>query len=320
MFDSDATESSTRTLECDFNTEAVDLVEKIGEDLGNALTVEFMSMLKALLGLQCQQEVALEPTPMNELEKYGEVEFTVLLADAIEYCNDQERSDGFPLRMWEIIRCYYLLWQMGIVHGDISLWNLMVRTSSDGVTHFAVLNDFDLAATMEPGQECPSRTGFERTGTKPFMALDLLNRNDGTIKRHHLHDLEAMIWCMVWFFGPQTDWVYGSMRQVAKNKAGAALYWDEDKPPECASDKEAEHLWAPVMNILKEWVFSRPHTVKVGVERHFTDRENVLLFHQYLPYPERPEKKDWDSTWMAWKLPTGDIASNTETGKNEVKK
>ncbi|KAJ2925917.1 hypothetical protein H1R20_g11178, partial [Candolleomyces eurysporus] len=99
MFD---TESSARTSEYDLNTETVDLVEKIEDDLGNALTVEFVSMLKALLALQFQREVALESTPMDELEKYGEVEFTTLLADAIEYCDDRERSGSLKdgLRAW----------------------------------------------------------------------------------------------------------------------------------------------------------------------------------------------------------------------------
>ncbi|KAJ2921470.1 hypothetical protein H1R20_g15622, partial [Candolleomyces eurysporus] len=102
MFDSGATESSARTSEYNLNTEAVDPFEKTGDDLGNALTVEFMSMLKALLAVQFQREVALESTPMDELEKYGELEFTALLADAIEYCDDRERSGSLKdgLRAW----------------------------------------------------------------------------------------------------------------------------------------------------------------------------------------------------------------------------
>jgi hypothetical protein len=107
---------------------------------------------------------------------------------------------------------HYLLLQIGIAHGDVSLWNLMVQTSSDGITpDFAVLDDFDLAAIMEPGEESPSKVGFERTGTMPFMAVDLLLQDTGMIKRLYAHDLELMICCMVWYLEPQPDcsWTHG---------------------------------------------------------------------------------------------------------------
>ncbi|KAJ2921473.1 hypothetical protein H1R20_g15621, partial [Candolleomyces eurysporus] len=322
MSDSDTAESNA--TECDSCPKIDDLIGRIERHESTAV---FVPMLEALLALQ-YQPVALEPTSndgwhwkhskmrltvrdMKEPEDYslfsvglirehlglrreGVYNPSVLLSERLLLFKLEDvYPDELPTRIWEIIRRHYLLWQIGIAHGDISLWNLMVRTSFDRITH---------AAIMELGQEYPSRIGFERTGTKPFMAIDLLDGNDGTMKPLYLHDLEAMIWCTVWFLEPQPEWVYGSMRQVANNKAGAALCWDEEELPECALDKEAEHLWAPVVNILKEWVFSRPHAVK------------------YLPYPERPEKKDWDSTWMGWKLPASDIVPNTETGKNEFKK
>ncbi|RXW24071.1 hypothetical protein EST38_g1775 [Candolleomyces aberdarensis] len=242
-----------------------------------------------------------------------------LLADRLAPLEEVE-PDDFPLRMWEIIRCHYFLWQTGIAHVDISLWNLMVRTASDCATHFAVLNGFNLAAIMEPGQESPLKLGFERAGTKPFMALDLLSENDRSIKRMYFHDLEAMIWCMVWFWEPQPEWVSGSMRQVADNKAGASLLFKANNPPEWATDNEAEHLWTSVIRLLKVWIVSRPTTVEmVEVRQYFTDHDNLLLFHKHLPYPERQEKKDWDSRWMSRKLPVGDIITNTDwedEGKN----
>lgn len=38
---------------------------------------------------------------------------------------------------WELIRCHYLLWRIGVAHGDISIGNLMY----DAVTEKAILND-----------------------------------------------------------------------------------------------------------------------------------------------------------------------------------
>jgi hypothetical protein len=54
----------------------------------------------------------------------------------------------------------------------------MVRKTNN-VAH-GVVNDFDLATIMTPGQASPTtKQGFERTGTKPFMAILLLEVKPG---------------------------------------------------------------------------------------------------------------------------------------------
>jgi hypothetical protein len=188
--------------------------------------------------------------------------------------------DEFSGRMWEIIRCmsrltilssklylnhsfpgHYLLWQLGVAHGGISFWNLMVRTSFDGVTHFAVLNGFDLAAIMEPGEESPWKVGFERAGTKPFMAIDLLVKNSGMIKRLYAHDLVAMIWCMVWCLEPQPRWTHGFMEDIMRDRISTSLLFNPVEPTDCAIDSDAEDLWGSVISILKVWIMSRPVAV-----------------------------------------------------------
>lgn len=57
-----------------------------------------------------------------------------------------------------------------------------------------VLNDFDLASTE--GDDI----GTERTGTVPFMALDLLRRHGiyNQIKHGYQHDAESFIWVLAW--------------------------------------------------------------------------------------------------------------------------
>jgi hypothetical protein len=64
---------------------------------------------------------------------------------------------------------HYALWQAGVLHRDVSPGNLMWYWGEDD-TLMGVLNDYDLSslATLQ-GPE-----GNERTGTVPFMALDLL--------------------------------------------------------------------------------------------------------------------------------------------------
>ena len=57
-----------------------------------------------------------------------------------------------------------------------------------------VLNDFDLASTQQ------SATGTERTGTVPFMALDLLEDDalEGHVNHAYEDDAESFIWVLVW--------------------------------------------------------------------------------------------------------------------------
>ncbi|KAI0054854.1 hypothetical protein BV25DRAFT_1788258, partial [Artomyces pyxidatus] len=80
----------------------------------------------------------------------------------------------------------YVLWKCGIQHRDPSANNLMFRRLPDE-TLVGVLNDWDLANI----EGSAPHTGLERTGTIPFMALELL-RNEywtGNIERRYEHDL-----------------------------------------------------------------------------------------------------------------------------------
>ena len=102
----------------------------------------------------------------------------------------------------------YLLWKIGIAHGDVSLSNMMAKYGPDGKI-IGVLNDFDLAAIMEPGARNPTKKGWERTGTLPFMSLDLLKHFNGQIKRWYRHDLESSAWCFAYhmFEKRPDDWL-----------------------------------------------------------------------------------------------------------------
>jgi serine/threonine protein kinase len=77
-----------------------------------------------------------------------------------------------------------------ILHRDISLDNLMLRKEDDNV--YAVLNDLDLAVSAD----VKSTSSKHRTGTKPFMAIDLIHP-DPTIHMYR-HDLESIFYVLVW--------------------------------------------------------------------------------------------------------------------------
>ncbi|KAG1836239.1 hypothetical protein DFJ58DRAFT_847063 [Suillus subalutaceus] len=91
--------------------------------------------------------------------------------DPITDLSDKE----FLAAWWHIIVSpgHYALWGENVHHRDVSPSNLMV---------YKTLN------------------GQERTGTVPFMALDLLTKEgiEGKVKHMYQHDAESFIWVLTW--------------------------------------------------------------------------------------------------------------------------
>ncbi|KAI0675805.1 hypothetical protein C8Q78DRAFT_963807 [Trametes maxima] len=148
------------------------------------------------------------------------------------------------VRAWfQCAEVHYLNWLNGIHHQDLSLNNLMRRARDDD-TICAVLNDWDLAIDAYEPQTC---TGFEVTGTIPFMAIDLLREAAlvGKVKHLYRHDLEAFFWIFIWVIccykdGKRLDplpqlyheWTLGDMRlcRMGKNVLLAEVGWEGVDP------------------------------------------------------------------------------------------
>lgn len=63
-----------------------------------------------------------------------------------------------------------------------------------------MLIDFDLAVDFETQQHPPVRgIGFlgDRSGSTPFLALDLLKEEETQLC--YRHDLESFFWCLWWY-------------------------------------------------------------------------------------------------------------------------
>ncbi|KAK7055340.1 other 1 protein kinase [Favolaschia claudopus] len=89
-----------------------------------------------------------------------------------------------------IFECYRWLYEKAhIMHRDISVANLMFH-EVDGKM-YGVLNDFDHA--LDFGKKSVSASK-QRTGTKPFMAIDLLLEPPEHLYRH---DLESFLYVLV---------------------------------------------------------------------------------------------------------------------------
>lgn len=68
------------------------------------------------------------------------------------------------------------------------------RADGDSVHYYGVLNDFDLAIDMP--QNHMGHLSTHRTGTKPFVAIDLLLKP--AAKQLYHHDLESFFWVLFW--------------------------------------------------------------------------------------------------------------------------
>ncbi|KAJ7086189.1 hypothetical protein C8R44DRAFT_539879, partial [Mycena epipterygia] len=90
-----------------------------------------------------------------------------------------------------IFKCYRWLYEKArVIHRDISLGNLMYRTKNGQI--FGVLNDFDLSLLIDADD---LSTSNQRTGTKPFMAIDLLVPQP--LAHRYRHDLESLFYVIL---------------------------------------------------------------------------------------------------------------------------
>jgi serine/threonine protein kinase len=153
-----------------------------------------------------------------------------------------------------------------ILHRDISLNNLMLRKEGDKV--YAVLNDFDLAVSAD----VKSTSSKQRTGTKPFMAIDLL-RPDPPVHMCR-HDLESMFYVLVWI----TSRFHGG-----KEIADAPLQEWADQGGATLVDKKHSFILSepppptPEFDLLGHWVVSLQTMIRDGFSARTKYRSELAV-------------------------------------------
>ncbi|SJL08542.1 uncharacterized protein ARMOST_11908 [Armillaria ostoyae] len=124
---------------------------------------------------------------LRTVEEYAQVFFDIL----------QSAYTGLTSKLRFLIVAAVHKWLYDhprILHRDISPGNIMWRRTIDG--HICgVLNDFNLSSLRDD----PGASSFQRTGTLPYMAYDLLiNNNNGQPPKHlYRHDVESVFYVIL---------------------------------------------------------------------------------------------------------------------------
>ncbi|KAJ3864438.1 hypothetical protein EV359DRAFT_41063, partial [Lentinula novae-zelandiae] len=126
----------------------------------------------------------------NFKDAYEERVLRIVVQEELHPITDLTDATELAEAFKQIFECYRWLYEgPKIMHRDVSISNLMFHRI-DGKL-YGVLNDFDLAAFHDGS--VPS-TSKQRTGTKPFMARDLLEHPP---PRHfYRHDLESFLYVL----------------------------------------------------------------------------------------------------------------------------
>ncbi|KAJ4471214.1 protein kinase [Lentinula lateritia] len=156
-------------------------------------------------------------------ERVMRVTFLEKLHPLSELTDPREYAQVF----YDILQIHQWLYEcVGILHRDLSSGNIMFRRIDGKV--YGVLNDFDLSSRVRDMNHGP--TSKQRTGTRPFMSVDLLDSRwaGGHLYRHDLESLFYIILCLACRYKapgvpapeprPYSQWFSGTDREVVTDK------------------------------------------------------------------------------------------------------
>ncbi|KAI0070460.1 hypothetical protein K474DRAFT_794887 [Panus rudis PR-1116 ss-1] len=173
------------------------------------------------------------------------------------------------------------------------------KEGEKGDVIIGVLNDWDLAIDLESN---PQHHGLERTGTVPYMALDLLKHQHGQIRHLYRHDHEAMIWIATWVI-----LCYANGKYVGNTQDPDLALWRTGSYKECRrlkSDFLLNNLFTqkPQEEWKAEWVIIAAllHDLRLAHILHDRERRKQQKnMHEEQPYQPTMESNDPDSVLRA---------------------
>ncbi|KAF9498467.1 hypothetical protein BDN71DRAFT_1443306 [Pleurotus eryngii] len=205
----------SRVSEVDFLADAAEIASQDTKVAGHIPTVVAFSDFEEYRTDNIRAALGLE-------ERGGRVLRAILFPELVSVTSLKDSRDVWRA-LKECFHCHYGLYSRGLQHHDVSINNIMY----DAQKGRGVLNDWDLAhSTKRQGS-----LGRERTGTMPFMALDLLTAPGwmGQVERLYRHDCESFAWVMVWICGR-----YDSGQEILQPPFQG---WIKDRPEDCRGAK-----------------------------------------------------------------------------------
>ncbi|KAF8802375.1 hypothetical protein BYT27DRAFT_7341453 [Phlegmacium glaucopus] len=174
----------------------------------------------------------------------------------------------------DVFRCYRWLYEEAkVIHRDISLNNLMYRKKADNSV-YGVLSDYDLSHLLT--RQTPGPTSKQRTGTKPYMAIDLLQPSPPNHLYHH--DLESLFYVIVILTSR-----YHKGQKINENPPHQAWF---DLRAEALPTSDFQHImiWTSQMS----WMFQdgfqarRRHEDNINLAKIWPSNENkdILIFDE----------------------------------------
>ena len=155
-----------------------------------------------------------------------------------------------------------------------------------GLAHGVACN-LDLGSLMVPRSVSPPRSGLERLGLKPFLPTEMLLAADGTVAPQYHHDLEAIIWSMVWWLKERPDWASFTFAFCFT----ARLKWTKNQEysePPVGLHEDRKVLWPKIRSAAQKFF---QHSMIGNIE---TPQEALQIVHEFLPCP-LPEGSKWFS-------------------------
>ncbi|THU76373.1 hypothetical protein K435DRAFT_771084 [Dendrothele bispora CBS 962.96] len=123
---------------------------------------------------------------------YEERVLRILVQDKLEPLTSLREEVQYAQVFCDVLQAHRWLYDhCQILHRDISMNNIMVRKVDGKI--FGVLNDLDLASRITKEM---SATSKHRTGTRPFMAYELLDPKN-VVSHLYRHDLESFFYVIL---------------------------------------------------------------------------------------------------------------------------